>query len=605
MWPEYWSFNSFCCLLSSAKNQYVGIILLWFCFRFPSQLLREISANSPECSINWGPTPAGASDDSDPASCLNKSCFNMEALTGEQIIAQCHLDQEAIDACSDRRGVSPASDSGIQTGQRTCLTPTSPLPTVFDPFSKWTVHSNQFAVVRHLLNQLGFLSWERRRTVELIEKSPSLVRDLKHLDKLGARETHKIAVFYVGAGQEDKQSILSNQTASLEFENFVAGLGWEVDLHTHRGFRGGLERSGRAGNSTPYYATATAEVIFHVSTRMPSSTQEDLKYKHLGNDEVMIIWTENTRAFSRSMLRTQFGDVLIIIAPLHNGLFRVEVRRESDVGFFGPIVQFAILDSSVLPALVRATAINASRAIRTMKPGYRAQYPFHLNEERASSLRQLISRHTSQACFEVFAESLFLTSATNDSAMPPNPGQQSTDANETVVTRVKDYPAESGSVDLVPVSVATAPSATPVPPTANVINSRAGPVAKVSSLPSSQYRVSFVDDRVAARSRDRFPLITTHSATPVQTLEDNGSYTNSVSRNHQSPKQRSRHHTQYSSVDRTYKHHCRSDKSPVAVSPSTNVRHSTFLQPASHVSTPPDHSYHLKNLLSYKSHRHT
>lgn len=127
----------------------------------------------------------------------------------------------------------------------------------------------------------------------------------------------------------------------------------------------------------------------------------------------------------------------------------------------------------------------------------------------------------------------------------------------------------------------------------------------VSSLPSSQYRVSFVDDRVAARSRDRFPLITTHSATPVQTLEDNGSYTNSVSRNHQSPKQRSRHHTQYSSVDRTYKHHCRSDKSPVAVSPSTNVRHSTFLQPASHVSTPPDHSYHLKNLLSYKSHRHT
>lgn len=68
--------------------------------------------------------------------------------------------------------------------------------------------------------------------------------------------------------------------------------------------------------------------------------------------------------------------------------------------------------------------------------------------------------------------------------MPPNPGQQSTDANETVVTRVKDYPAESGSVDLVPVSVATAPSATPVPPTANVINSRAGPVAKGEFLPS-------------------------------------------------------------------------------------------------------------------------
>lgn len=91
------------------------------------------------------------------------------------------------------------------------------------------------------------------------------------------RETHKLAIFYVGAGQEDKQSILSNQTASLEFENFVAGLGWEVDLLKHKGFRGGLECSGRAGLSTPYYATSTLEVIFHVSTRMPSSTQEDLK----------------------------------------------------------------------------------------------------------------------------------------------------------------------------------------------------------------------------------------------------------------------------------------------------------------------------------------
>lgn len=96
-----------------------------------------------------------------------------------------------------------------------------------------------------------------------------------------SRETHKLAIFYVGAGQEDKQSILSNQTASLEFENFVAGLGWEIDLLTHKGFRGGLERSGRAGHSTPYFVTSTLEVIFHVSTRMPSSTQEDLKVRFI------------------------------------------------------------------------------------------------------------------------------------------------------------------------------------------------------------------------------------------------------------------------------------------------------------------------------------
>ena len=43
-----------------------------------------------------------------------------------------------------------------------------------------------------------------------------------------SRETHKMAVIYVAAGQEDKASILSNQAGSKDYEDFVAGLGWEV-----------------------------------------------------------------------------------------------------------------------------------------------------------------------------------------------------------------------------------------------------------------------------------------------------------------------------------------------------------------------------------------
>lgn len=43
-----------------------------------------------------------------------------------------------------------------------------------------------------------------------------------------SRETHKIAVFYVAEGQEDKHSILSNTGGSQAYEDFVSGLGWEV-----------------------------------------------------------------------------------------------------------------------------------------------------------------------------------------------------------------------------------------------------------------------------------------------------------------------------------------------------------------------------------------
>lgn len=42
------------------------------------------------------------------------------------------------------------------------------------------------------------------------------------------RETHKIAVVYVAEGQEDKNSILSNTCGSQAYEEFIAGLAWEV-----------------------------------------------------------------------------------------------------------------------------------------------------------------------------------------------------------------------------------------------------------------------------------------------------------------------------------------------------------------------------------------
>ncbi|TGZ65373.1 hypothetical protein CRM22_005912 [Opisthorchis felineus] len=374
------------------------------------QLMQELSVSSPECAPEWN---SNVQEDGVRRE-TGSPCFNMEAMTDDQITAQCQLDEEVLEHANKQyQSAAAAADdnsAGIRTVQTNANSSISTSGVSCSPRNDSTSMPDQFAVCRNLINQLGFLSFERRPTIELVQKSAGLVRDLKHLDKFGVRETHKIAVFYVGAGQEDKQSILSNQTASLEFENFLAGLGWEINLLTHRGFRGGLERSGRAGNSTPYYATATLEVIFHVSTRMPSSTQEDLKYKHLGNDEVMIIWTENARAFTRSVLRTQFGDVLIIISPLSTGLFRVDVRRESMVGFFGPIVHSAVLDACVLPGLVRATAINASRAIRAINPGYRPHY-----EERAASLKQIISRYAVRSCFEDFAQSLVLPSLPPDS----------------------------------------------------------------------------------------------------------------------------------------------------------------------------------------------
>ncbi|OBS65903.1 hypothetical protein A6R68_05557, partial [Neotoma lepida] len=106
----------------------------------------------------------------------------------------------------------------------------------------------------------------------------------------------------------------------------------DVDLSTHCGFMGGLQRNGSTGQTAPYYATSTVEVIFHVSTRMPSDSDDSLtkKLRHLGNDEVHIVWSEHSRDYRRGIIPTAFGDVSIIIYPMKNHMFFITITKKPE-----------------------------------------------------------------------------------------------------------------------------------------------------------------------------------------------------------------------------------------------------------------------------------
>uniref|UniRef100_A0A3Q2DXH9 Ral GTPase activating protein catalytic subunit alpha 2 n=1 Tax=Cyprinodon variegatus TaxID=28743 RepID=A0A3Q2DXH9_CYPVA len=261
-----------------------------------------------------------------------------------------------------------------------------------------------FYFCRLLLNDLGMNSWDRRKSFHLLKKNSKLLRELKNLDSRQCRETHKIAVFYIGEGQEDKCSILSNSAGSQAYEDFVSGLGWEVDLATHCGFMGGLQRNGSTGLTAPYYATSTVEVIFHVSTRMPSDSDDSLtkKLRHLGNDEVHIVWSEHTRDYRRGIIPTDFGDVLIIIYPMKNHMYFIQIMKKPQVPFFGPLFNGAIVTGALLPSLVRATCINASRAVKSRLTLYQSFY-----EERALYLEAIVQNHREVMTFEDFASQVF------------------------------------------------------------------------------------------------------------------------------------------------------------------------------------------------------
>ncbi len=100
-----------------------------------------------------------------------------------------------------------------------------------------------------------------------------------------------------GPGQEDRQLILSNTGGSQALEDFIAGLAWEVELETHTGFLGGLQRNRLTGEAVRYLATWFTEVIFHVPTQMPSHNQErlvSLVYDYLGKGFVFKCFRRGT-----------------------------------------------------------------------------------------------------------------------------------------------------------------------------------------------------------------------------------------------------------------------------------------------------------------------
>merc|ERR1719225_1193200 len=166
----------------------------------------------------------------------------------------------------------------------------------------------------------------------------------------------------------------------------------------------GNKNKSTVGETSVYYATSFVEVMFHVSTRMSSVSEESMlsKTRHLGNDEVHVVWSEHWRDYRRGILPTEFCDVLIIIYPLKNNLFRIQVSRKPNVPYFGPLFNEVIIDKKSLPGLVRATAINASRAKRSMLPHFQSH-----NEERFYALDQIVKNHKEKTSFEDFVSSVF------------------------------------------------------------------------------------------------------------------------------------------------------------------------------------------------------
>lgn len=115
---------------------------------------------------------------------------------------------------------------------------------------------------------------------------------------------------------------------------------------------------------------------------MPTKSEDEvqlIKKRHVGNDFVHIIWSEHDRAYRPWTLPSQFNFVHIIIYPLNDLLFRIQIfSKEKCSGTIipeiGPLQDGMIVDKLSLGPLVRQTAINANKACRYNQAGYKKPY---------------------------------------------------------------------------------------------------------------------------------------------------------------------------------------------------------------------------------------
>lgn len=189
------------------------------------------------------------------------------------------------------------------------------------------------------------------------------------------RFSHKIGVLYIPSNARTQKEVLATDYGSTGFYSFLKDFGYHVEVKSHLAYSGGLDTVGcSTGNTSVYYADCTNETMFHVSPLMLSSGDDQNVYKkrHIGNDVVHIIYSEDTCEYDRELIVSQFNHAHIFIYPSVQGYAVMDAVRKDNVSFFGIVCGAVTHRTELVPALARATAIEADRVARkemTVKRG--------------------------------------------------------------------------------------------------------------------------------------------------------------------------------------------------------------------------------------------
>ncbi|KAG0208841.1 hypothetical protein BGX28_000316 [Mortierella sp. GBA30] len=222
------------------------------------------------------------------------------------------------------------------------------------------------------------------------------------------RDCMGVSVYFAQSGDVSYDELIHGSPAGLskDFSRFLDCLGWPIQVETHSGFLGHLNKD--ICHTTPYFADRNSEIIFHVpylmrasaasamtTVSIPSDVLPPMQDHRLVDqfrsvamhDQVAVVWIEEReRMLNLLPMIDQSVMVYILIHPLEGdsagGLFWIRiliqnthttagsVRLAANPLMIGPLADGMLVSRHSLGSLVRNTAISADRACRLMTDSF-------------------------------------------------------------------------------------------------------------------------------------------------------------------------------------------------------------------------------------------
>ena len=208
-----------------------------------------------------------------------------------------------------------------------------------------------------------------------VSSSPELDVLLRTLRRTPVIDTHKIAILYVGPGQNGQQEILGNCHGSPMYTRFLESLGQLIRVRDQRDVDTGDIIPETDGEYAYVWWGDILQVVYHTATLMPNIPTDPSfmnKKRHVGNDKVRIVWNDSGLPYALDTIPSAFNFVNFVIEPHSIGtiaafsnsrhehkVFKVTMQRMTGMPEFGPIGDYKLVSANSLGPLLRQASLLA------------------------------------------------------------------------------------------------------------------------------------------------------------------------------------------------------------------------------------------------------